>query len=99
KAGDDSFVSALWYRALGMACGDPRNAALRVDKDVREPLGRDAEHPRRLGSRIRERVQAVPTLGEVDDISGRELLFAVRRANAWRSGQHEEHLLDAVVHV
>src|SRR6266849_5811372 len=99
KAGDDSFVGAFWYQALRMACGNPRNPLLRVCHDVGESLGRDAEQSHRLGGWVRERVQAIRAFGEVDNVSGRELLLALRRANGWRSAKHEEHLFDAVVHV
>src|SRR4029079_41406 len=81
EAGDDSPVAALAYRALGMPCRHPGNSALGVGDDIREPLGRDADHPHRLVPGVRKRVQPVRALREVDDVAGRQLLRTLRRAD------------------
>jgi hypothetical protein len=70
EARDDAVVPALGHRPLGMARGDPRDAPLGIGDDVGEPLRRDAEDSRRLRRRVRERVQAVRALGEVDGVPG-----------------------------
>ena len=55
--------------------------------------------PSRLVRRVGEIVQPVRPFREVHDITGRELLVALRRAHGRCTGKDEEHLLDAVVHV
>src|SRR6186713_1495552 len=96
EAGDDSFVTGLWDRALGVACRYPRNPPLRIRDDIRKPLRRDGEHPRRLGRWVGEVVQPTGPFGKVDDLSGQELLLAFRRAHRQCPAEDEEHLLDAV---
>src|SRR4029453_6637624 len=75
-----------------MTGGNPSNAPLRVGKDVREPLGRDAEHPHRLGRRVREVVQAVWAFGGGDDVSRRELLLPPRRSRQKLDQRRAEHV-------
>src|SRR5712691_8068246 len=70
EASNNSFVAALGYRAFRMACRHPGNSPLRVGEDIWEPLGRDAEHPHGLIRGVREGVQPVPALREVDDVAG-----------------------------
>ena len=82
-----------------MARRHPGNPLLRVGDHVREALARDAQHARRLIRWIRERVQPVRPFGEVDHLSGRELLLPFRSANGRRSAEDEEHFFQPVVHV
>jgi hypothetical protein len=69
ETSDDSFVAALGYRALRMACRHPGNSPLRVGDYIWEPLGRDAKHPHRRIRWVRERVQPAGAFREVDDVA------------------------------
>ena len=72
---------------------------LGVSDNIRKSLRGDGEQPNRLIGRVREVVQPVLAFGEVHDISGRKLLFALWSANGRCTGEDEKHLLHAVVHV
>ena len=87
------------HRTFWMASRHPCDSPLGVSDNIGKSLGRDGEQPNPLVRRVRKIMQPLPGLQGSTRHSGRKLLLAHRSAHGRSTGEHEEHLLDAVMHV